>query len=77
MLEVLAGDRGDRVLDVLLPLEGGADLGHVVEPSVAILLTARLIVKYSLSAGSTRMPISARKPTMMAQNSSPNSVTPR
>ena len=52
-------------------------ISGTVEPSVAILLTARLIVKYSLSAGSTRMPISATKPTMTAQNSRPNSVTPR
>ena len=43
----------------------------------AILLTARLIVKYSFSAGSTRIPISATKPTTMAQNSRPNSVMPR
>ena len=52
-------------------------ISGTVVPSVAILLTARWIVKYSLSVGSTRMPISARKPTTMAQNSRPNSVKPR
>jgi len=46
-------------------------------PSAAILLTARFTVKYSFTAGSTRMPISAAKPRTTAQNIRPNRVTPR
>ena len=45
--------------------------------SVAILVIAFWIVKYSFSVGNTRMPSRAPKPTTMAQNISPNSVTPR
>ena len=74
--EILTGDRGDRVFDIFLALESVRISGTVV-PSVVILLIARLMVKYSFSAGSTRMPIRARNPTTTAQKSRPNSVTPR
>ena len=43
-------------------LSKAARISGTVEPLVAILLTVRLMVKYSLSVGSTRMPINARKP---------------
>ncbi len=52
-------------------------ISGTVAPSEVILLIARLMVKYSLSVGSTRMPMSATKPMTMAQKSRPNSVKPR
>jgi hypothetical protein len=64
--QILARDRRDRVFDVLLALERGADLGD-----------RRSFGDDSFSDGRTRMPMRARKPTTIAQNRSPNRVTPR
>ena len=67
-----------RVFDVLLLVERCADLGHRGRHSLAaILLTARWIVKYSLSVGKHTHRDKPTKPTITAQNSRPIRVTPR